>query len=154
MAEEISDQAVTPQPQPAALEIIDSADPYKMPLGDLKKAAFSTEPQPVPPEQPQAQPPPAAPAEPQPYTVTESPDGVEIRLETGSTYKGRTWQDAVQALAKGKFEADRYIHQLKTWADEQHANPQQQPAPMPVDPARTRAGFSKAAISATAAPYE
>lgn len=68
----------------------------------------------------------APPAEPQPYTVTETPEGVEIRLETGSVYKGKNWQEAALAAAKGKVEADKTLHQLKT----------QTPAPVEV-PAAT-----------------
>jgi hypothetical protein len=68
----------------------------------------------------------APPATPEPYTVTETPEGVEIKLETGAVYKGKNWQEAALAAAKGKVEADKYLHSLKI---------QQPQTPAPATPA-------------------
>jgi hypothetical protein len=71
----------------------------------------------------------AAPLEPQPYTVTETPEGVEIKLETGAVYKGKNWAEAATSLARGKVEADKTLHRLNT--QQQPAAPQAPAVPVP-----------------------
>jgi hypothetical protein len=80
--------------------------------------------------------PPVAPAaaapEPLPFTVNETADGVEIKLETGAVYKGKTWAEAASALAKGKVEADKTLHSLRSQPKQPEAPAT--PAPVVEDP--------------------
>lgn len=112
--------STTPTPEPTTPPIASPPTPeaaapldITAPAADLRAAAVAAN-QPAPTSAPAEPVATTAAPEPPPYTITETPEGAEIKLITGAVYKGKTIQEAAASLAAGKVEGDKTIRQLRT----------------------------------------
>ncbi|HWR14948.1 MAG TPA: PepSY domain-containing protein [Terriglobales bacterium] len=87
---------------------------FAMPMDELKSAAFAANRAVLEaPETPQE----AKPV----YEVKNGPDGVQIHLETGEVYKGKSESEAWGRLAESKAHQSRYIRQLNEFKNKYEA---------------------------------